>query len=116
MANLTARLVRARIMPAFLDTVDLNQFGGRPKLGTAPAALLLQAAISSCRARSCSFAVLFVDLAQAFYSAIREFIFGTANCDERFLEHLAGLGCPRLQLAALAEFFASHGSVLRRAG
>eukprot|EP00974_Lingulodinium_polyedra_P007170 680351-Lingulodinium_polyedra.AAC.1 len=49
----------------------------------------------SCQLRNRSFAVLFVDLAQALYSAIRELIYGTAICDERFPEHLVSLGCPQ---------------------
>ena len=115
LAKIHHRLFRERLAPYFEKYSMPMQLGGRVSKSVSQASHALQLALASIKAKGWSSAVLFVDIANAFYKAIRQQIMPTPT-DLRTVQQLFQM--LKLDTQALDDFvqFMQADNAFDRAG
>ena len=118
-ADWSAKLIPKQLrgsMTHVLDFLHNGQCGGRRHRSIDFVAHTSQAFFSRARTRRKPAAVIFMDVISAFYSMLREILFGWNGTDEELIARLAGHGVTDISIHQIMNYLASERSVLSEAG
>ncbi len=105
------------MLPALVDLAGPTQLASIPGRVTTQASLLLRSAQRIARHRNQAFAVLFVDVVQAFYRSIRELLFATHDMDDESVARLVrAAGLPPAAMHELSRQIRERAPILEQAG